>query len=520
MIRVAAGKEATAGSRTDGAAGIRVIVLAAVGLVASSSSSAQTWRVTPSISLTETYTDNVDLAPSDRKRSDFITTVTPGLQIHSSGGGRVKLNLDFRTQNNLVQANNSNRNDTLNFLNAVANVEAVDNWLFVDASASISQRAISAFGAQPTTASTLNSNRSETTSVSLSPYIRGRFGSTADYQLRYTLSASGARGNQSADSEVSELTGSLTGRPAPTGFSWAASGSTQTVRNDAGTASEVRRFQGSLIRQWDPTFQTSASAGIESNNFAGSSDESSATYGAGFQWQPSPRTQVSGTKGKRPFGNSHAFSLSYRTPLSVWQYTDSKDITFLPNQLSLGRGTAFELLFDALASRFPDPILRAREVERQLAQSGIPRDLALVTGFLTPRVFVQRSRQASVAILGKRNTLTLTAVLSDSNALSTGSGVPDDFSLASEVQQRSISAALAHRLSPLSSVNLLVQQTHSTGGAGTNLDNTQTSYSLNFAHQIGSRTSGSLSARYTRADNSTGLGFTEKAVTGSVSTTF
>src|SRR5579862_7601934 len=39
------------------------------------------WVLTPSLGLSETYTDNVNLAPSSQARSDLVTSISPSLNI-------------------------------------------------------------------------------------------------------------------------------------------------------------------------------------------------------------------------------------------------------------------------------------------------------------------------------------------------------------------------------------------------------------------------------------------------------
>src|SRR5215213_3308869 len=132
----------------------RVRVLVLVGLVATSSTSAQTWRITPSISVVDTLTDNVELTPSDRKKSDLITQVVPAIRIDGTGG-RLKVNLNYVMQN-LLYAHDSTHNTAQHYLSSQATLEAVENWLFVDATANISQQAISAFAPQPGTDGNVN----------------------------------------------------------------------------------------------------------------------------------------------------------------------------------------------------------------------------------------------------------------------------------------------------------------------------------------------------------------------------
>src|SRR5688572_25215237 len=127
MSRAAADAESRVGLRTDCVASALVLI----GLSGSGPVAAERWTVTPSITVTETITDNVTLAPSDRKQSDLITQITPGIRIDGAGA-RVKLNLDYRASR-LLYANQSGSNSTQNFLNARGTVEAIEKWFFVDA---------------------------------------------------------------------------------------------------------------------------------------------------------------------------------------------------------------------------------------------------------------------------------------------------------------------------------------------------------------------------------------------------
>jgi uncharacterized protein (PEP-CTERM system associated) len=262
--------------------------------------------------------------------------------------------------------------------------------------------------------------------------------------------------------------------------------------------------------------------GQETNNYTTAGNQSNANYGGGFEWSPGPRTRVSGLKEKRFFGDGHEFALQHRTPRTAWRLSSRKDATALPAELTTASlGTAFDLLFDALASQFPDPILRAEEVERRLEQGGIPPDLILARSFLTARVFVQQSRQAAVTILGARNNITFAVNLTEREALSTAVGPVDDFSLSSVIEQRSISANWSHRLSPLSSVSLLASQIHTTGTSAAGLESTQYLARLLFSHRLGRRTTATLGARMRRFESSVvGSDFQEKALTGSLSMIF
>jgi hypothetical protein len=101
------------------------------------------FSITPTLSVTETLTDNALLSSSDR-RADLVSQVSPGIRM-SSTGGRFRGFLDY-SLTGIVYANNSHGNDLQNALNGAFNVEAIEKWAFVDVSANISQQLISAYG--------------------------------------------------------------------------------------------------------------------------------------------------------------------------------------------------------------------------------------------------------------------------------------------------------------------------------------------------------------------------------------
>jgi uncharacterized protein (PEP-CTERM system associated) len=483
------------------------------------SSERRGWFIVPSISVLETYTDNVALAPGNRKEADFITSLSPRLRIEGNTA-RARLNFDYQRQQ-LLYAGDSRRNTGLNFLNALGRLEAVENRVFVEAGGTISQQAISAFGAQPTSIENTNSNRAETSNFFLSPSIRGRIGSAAQYEARYSVATTHSTASTLANSQDSAWSGVLKSSAELATIGWSLDGSRQTTHFSGRRSLELSRVRGSLLYHYYPELTFSLLGGTESNNYASQSTESRGTYGVGFDWAPSPRTRANGTIEKRFFGESHALSLSHRTPLSSWQYVDSRTVTVVPNQLVLTRrGTAFDLLNDALASRFPDPALRAQEVERLLQQNGIPANLGVASGFLTSQAFVQSNHQASVGLLGARNTITFTAALTRSEAVGAGGGAVGDFIASSVIDTRSVNASWAHRLTPFSSVNLLTSYANTKGATGSRLDTTQKTVRVLFSHEFSRRTQGTLGARYVTFDGTTGLAFTEKAVTASIAMSF
>lgn len=131
------------------------------------------WVIVPRISLTETLTDNGRLSASrGASGSEQITQITPGIRIQGESA-RLKGYLDYGLSQ-IYYAQHSSANKTQNF-NAFGTLEAVEDWLFLDAGGNISQASISAFGTQSSSNASINANSTETSSFRLSPYTRGVF---------------------------------------------------------------------------------------------------------------------------------------------------------------------------------------------------------------------------------------------------------------------------------------------------------------------------------------------------------
>lgn len=482
------------------------------------------WKITPTIAVNETATDNVALS-STQKKGDLITDVNPGIRIEGTGG-RSKLRFDYQLHN-LFHAQDSTRDRTQNSLNAFGTLEALENWFFIDASGMISQQSISAFGGTTSTAVNTNvgTNTTESSTYRLSPYLRGSFGSFADYQLRYNLTTTSTKSNRAFDSDTNEMVATLKGATALASLGWSLDATSQKIKFGNGRSNEADRLRGVLTYQIDPQFRVSLIGGREANDYLTASKEGHTTKGGGLDWSPTERTQVSASREDRFFGNSNSFSFSHRTAGTAWKYSESKDASVQPSQQqSVGLGTYYDLLFGLYASAIPNPVRRAAFVNSLLAIGGISPTAQLQGGFLTSGVSLQRRREMSFALVGVRNTVTFAATQSESQNLSQasltlGAAAVGDFSLAQHIRQRGASVNWSHNLTALSSLTGGFSRLNSTGSGGaTSLETTQRMMTLNFTTQLGPQTNAGLGARRVQVDGSTS--YTENALTGVVSHQF
>lgn len=478
--------------------------------------SGSTWSIKPRISLTETYTDNANInRTAGNKQSDFITEIAPGIHIDAHSA-RLKAYLDYTLRQQLY-AREAGNNRSQNSLNAFGTFEAVDNWLFLDFSGLIAQQAISAFGTQSTSNTAVNSNSTETANYRLSPYIRGQLGGLADYSLRYTASATRSDNNAVSDIDLSQWAGQIRGNTAFQKLRWTIDGSQQSADYSKGRKTDAETLRTILTYSVFPQFRVALSGGRESNNYASLDQESHTMSGYGFDWTPTQRTNFSVFREKRFFGNGHDIKFGHRFPMSSIQFSDTRDVSVLPNQFAtVGLGSIYDLYFNQFASLIPDPIARATFVNTLLSQNGITPNTQVVSGFTTSQATIRRTQQLSFALFGARNSITLQVNRGENQAaLASASGL-DSTSQSSVIQQQGFSVNLSHRLSNLSNVNLLGSRQESTGSGANSLKATTTLYQVNVSTKLGAKTTGSLSARRSEFDSTTNP-YTENALIGTVS---
>jgi uncharacterized protein (PEP-CTERM system associated) len=489
------------------------------GVSAPAGEGKRAWSIVPRITLQETITDNV--APGQpRKESDQITEVSPGVRVEANTK-RLKLDLDYALRE-LYYAQGSRSKDTQNSLNALGKFEAIENLLFVDMTGIIARQNISAFGAQSTGNYNVNPNNTETRSFRLSPYLRGRLGSAADYELRYGRTTTRSKSNLASDVDTDEWTGRINGSTPLAALGWSAEASRQQYDYSQGRSTESDRLRGFLTYRVNPQFKLSASAGRERNDFTALSKQSWTTHGFGADWAPTERTDISAFREKRFFGYGHTYSISHRFPMSAVKFADTRDISSLPNQFATaGLGNIYDLLFAQLASAVPDPFDRAARVNALLGAAGIAPNLQVNVGFLSSQVTAQRRQELSWLLRGARNTLTLAATRSKTDRLGTGLGTGDDFSVASSIDQRGFNAGWAHQLTPLTSLNLAAAQTRSTGefSSSQSQNNRQRMLSATLSTRLGAKTSAALTARRNKSDG-TSQSYTENALVGSIAIQF
>ena len=129
-----------------------------------------------SIGLQETYSNNVNLNPSNVAKSAFVTEITPFLGLRYLGP-RASLVGDVSLPVMIYAPSDASDSKVYPTVNLLGDVTLVDDFLFLEGAVNVSQQFFSPFGAQPISLSNSTGNRYRSTVYRFSPFIKGRTGS-------------------------------------------------------------------------------------------------------------------------------------------------------------------------------------------------------------------------------------------------------------------------------------------------------------------------------------------------------
>ena len=498
------------------------VPLALLAIVLSPHARAQL-RVQPAIDVRETYSDNVSLQPDDTAQGQLVSEVTPSVNVNSNSR-RLKFNASLAAHlysySGERQANTA-RSSVQAGLNG--RLTGIEDLLYVDANASRSRQAVSAFGQQSQNGYS-TANQGDVSTWRISPYLVRHYG-FGDGELRYTHDQVSAGGNLLESSTGDSLQFHLSSGQNYAKFGYDASAYHQDL--DSGLAGKSASDNASVTLRYRvlPTLSPYARISYDRYTYQGLGGTNAGKgYAAGFTWNPSPRTSVDASAGRRYFGKTYSLDLTQRSRRTVMRAGYSDDITTSRGQFLLPGSISTASLLDAsFASAFPDPIARQQAIDAYIRATGLPTSVANNVNFFSNRLILQRSLQASVAVNGTRSTAIVSFNNTKRNALSTAtadssqaaSALPN---LYDDVRQRTVSAALSYRLSSRTSATLQMRNSRSQSPA-LNVTQEQNLLSLNVSQRFQTKLTGSVELRHNQGKSESigGRAFKENAISASLS---
>jgi uncharacterized protein (PEP-CTERM system associated) len=363
------------------------------------------WEVVPTLSVVETYTDNLSLTPDASKQSDWVTQVIPGISIAATGAG-LKFNATY-TPEFTYYARGMRDNQVFHRGNATGSAELAKQLLFVDAGANVDQYDVSLQGPLTTTNVNTTGNRATVGTYFVSPYLRREFGSDVQAEARFTYSVANSDDTSTLSNSVADrINLRLTSGPAYKALTWDLGYLKQTIDYEMGRNIDTEVTTANARRPITPTVGLLAQAGYEYYKSGLIPPTEGPSWSAGLDWVPSPRTRLAATVGERFFGNAYSFDFRHRTRLTTWSAGYSQNVTTTRSEFFIPAIASTAGYLDTLFSaRFPDPVARQKAVEEFIARTGLPPSLSAPINVFTTQLFLVNSWNASAGILGVRNVL-------------------------------------------------------------------------------------------------------------------
>jgi uncharacterized protein (PEP-CTERM system associated) len=140
------------------------------------------WQIVPSIDLRQSLTDN-SLEVNSPRRTDTITTFAPSLTVSREGANN-QIYLNYNLQGD-VYWRDSDLTRVQHNLTEFSHTGLIRDWLYFDTDATIRQQPLQPFSGLTTNSAAQNINNAQEIGFAASPYLRHRFGTFAESELRY-----------------------------------------------------------------------------------------------------------------------------------------------------------------------------------------------------------------------------------------------------------------------------------------------------------------------------------------------
>jgi uncharacterized protein (PEP-CTERM system associated) len=468
---------------------------------------AENWHLTLSGTAQLTYTNNLEYSAQGTEQSGFVGALTANVGING-GSPRAKANGAVSLS---VQTDSSGKTTSSIVPTGAlsSTLELIDKFAFVDASATFSQSYATVFGPQPANLANQTANRYTSQAYNISPYVKGALPGGATYLVRddntLTVSSSAGRSGPSPPKTYNNV---VTARAdsAPATIGWGIEYDRNYFATDidpqvvGGGTSVIEQFRGFLPIRVTPELQVTPRAGYERDRFL-RQDREDAIYGIGATWHPTERTNVDGYWEHRFFGDAYDLEISHRRPRSTFNASFRRDLSnysALALTIPAGANVA-QLLNAAFTTRIPDAAARADAVQQFMATNGLPPTLFAPIDLYAPTFTIQTSAQATLVLLGVRNSVSLTAFSSKTESLL--SELAPGFGTARNSTEVGAGATFSHPISSLTvftAFGTLSQARSDASSDSERLRSVNENLGAGLTTTLGARTTGTLTATYSR----------------------
>lgn len=246
---------------------------------------AEEWRIKPSVSAFESFTSNANLDPPGKERADFVTTVSPALDMHRDSP-RLTVDLNYALDA-IGYVREQDLSEFRNRLNLHSRTTFVPEMVFLDTNAAIAQQRTSSDRPSSGSGLTASTNSGTVYTYRISPSINNHLGTFADSGVRYAFAQTFS--DELPDTTVHVVEGSLVSGSRFTRLLWAVNADAQkgSGSRDVSSAHAAVSAEYPINR----AFSLFGSAGYEQISDSTLDDEPDGPIGsAGVRVSPGPRS--------------------------------------------------------------------------------------------------------------------------------------------------------------------------------------------------------------------------------------
>lgn len=429
------------------------LVLAA-GLGMSPHALSQTARIQPTLDLQALSTDNVNGTTGGPRRGDVILTTTAGINVKAKGANST---LDGQYRLSAVRYQQGTQPDRVLPSGALnLHTDILRQGLGLDAHVMSEQVQASFTNTAPT--STPNTASSYTnTRYSVSPYVSRPLDGDTNLEARLArtwLTSSqnsaelAARPNSYADNHRLLLNR----KPTRLGYELDANYQSTHVSGQSDPSLTQKTGKVTALYALSPELEIGLSAGRELTQVLTRTLDDT-IRGGRLQWRPGERTLLKAQLDDRFFGKAWQVDASHRTPWFALGFSSRRQPETYTSALGTWQaGSSMQSLYDAmLTTRISDPAERKKAVEDLISARKLPTTVDATRDAYDLGAVLRDSTSARMAIMGRRDMLTLAGGLNRSRPLlvdATISLLPPP-----RTKEYFLDAQLNHRLTPLSTIS-------------------------------------------------------------------
>lgn len=279
------------------------------------------WRISQFASFNQEYSDNINREPEGDEGAALVTEIGPAWEVSITTS---RINAALRSSSlarkqSLTDSSLELRNE----LDATTTIEFLENLFFLDASATSSRQTID------TTTTGGESDQDQVTSYSISPYLVNHFGSFADSEFRLTFAETIVDAETASDDSTASASFLVSSGRDFNNLFWSLSANTsRTSRSEEDDDISETSLSANGEYAISRYFSLVGSVGYQIRDDTGTdNDVDDPTWEIGFDWRPSPRTDVRMTYGQRDGDTSVRANINHRlSPRSSVAITYSEEL--------------------------------------------------------------------------------------------------------------------------------------------------------------------------------------------------